>query len=315
MKEVNIAVMGCTGSGKTTFVNLVSNSNLRIGVGLESCTDVVQKSLPFEFAGYTVTLVDTPGFDDTSKSDSDVLSILCDYFREEFAKRRTLHGVLYFHRITDNRMSGSGLRSLRLFQNLCGTSALKNCVVVTNMWNQIQPEIGTERETELKSKDIFFKPVLDCGAILLRHDNTLASAQDIIRPFLSKKPEPLAIQIELVREKMPVYQTKAGEALLGELGMMEQNHQREMEALQRELEEARREHDEVAEAEIQEATENLERNTAKLADERSRLLGGKGATRKDRIRKRDRLRRLGRDMMKNAGVGRVRSLLGARKHS
>jgi predicted GTPase len=90
-------VMGATGSGKSTvrsfkvrrdsftdhrirqFINLASGSNLPVGRGLESCTSEVQTSRPFLLNGRIITLIDTPGFDDTSRSDTDILSSIAAY--------------------------------------------------------------------------------------------------------------------------------------------------------------------------------------------------------------------------------------------
>lgn len=40
-------------------------------------------SKPFELDGVEVTLVDTPGFDDTNKSDGEILNIVCDFLSSE----------------------------------------------------------------------------------------------------------------------------------------------------------------------------------------------------------------------------------------
>ena len=61
------------------FINLTSGSNLRVGGGLESCTSSVQMAQAFELDGRSVTLIDTPGFDDTSKSDSDILRMIAAF--------------------------------------------------------------------------------------------------------------------------------------------------------------------------------------------------------------------------------------------
>ena len=89
--------MGATGSGKTTvsrmrplimsrsspdtlqFINLASGSNLRIGLGLESCTAEVKLADEFTLDEKTVTLIDTPGFDDTAKSDTEILKIIAAF--------------------------------------------------------------------------------------------------------------------------------------------------------------------------------------------------------------------------------------------
>lgn len=43
------------------------------GASLESCTEVIQLSSLFKLNGRDVCLIDTPGFDDTNKSDVDIL--------------------------------------------------------------------------------------------------------------------------------------------------------------------------------------------------------------------------------------------------
>jgi hypothetical protein len=61
------------------FINLASGSNLRVGGGLESCTSSVNTAQAFKLDGRSVTLIDTPGFDDTSKSDSDILRMIAAF--------------------------------------------------------------------------------------------------------------------------------------------------------------------------------------------------------------------------------------------
>ena len=65
--------------GIRQFINLASGSNLPVGRGLESCTSEVRTSRPFLLNGRIVTLIDTPGFDDTTRSDTDILSSIAAY--------------------------------------------------------------------------------------------------------------------------------------------------------------------------------------------------------------------------------------------
>ena len=65
--------------GRLQFINLASGSNLRIGMDLESCTSEVQLANEFTLDGRTVSLIDTPGFDDTLKSDTDILRMIAAY--------------------------------------------------------------------------------------------------------------------------------------------------------------------------------------------------------------------------------------------
>ena len=58
------------------FVNLASDSNLPVGIGLEPCTVDVQLSDEFTLDGRRVVLIDTPGFDDASRSNTEVLQTI-----------------------------------------------------------------------------------------------------------------------------------------------------------------------------------------------------------------------------------------------
>ena len=57
----------------------MSGSNLAVGKGLQSCTDSIQAAPTFELFGRWITLIDTPGFDDTLKSDTEVLKMIAAF--------------------------------------------------------------------------------------------------------------------------------------------------------------------------------------------------------------------------------------------
>ena len=64
------------------FVNQASGSCLKVGRDLDSCTSAVQESKEFVLDGRRVVLVDTPGFDDSHKSDTDVLKSIAAFLGE-----------------------------------------------------------------------------------------------------------------------------------------------------------------------------------------------------------------------------------------
>lgn len=72
-------------------------------------------------------------------------------------------------RISDMRVGGSARRDFRMFQELCGEEAYPNVIIATNMWGAVTAEDGDARERELATKQIFFKPILDKHATMLRH--------------------------------------------------------------------------------------------------------------------------------------------------
>ena len=61
------------------FVNIASHSSLQVAAGFETCTVEVQAADEFTLDGRKVVLIDTPGFDETSRSDTDVLRMIATF--------------------------------------------------------------------------------------------------------------------------------------------------------------------------------------------------------------------------------------------
>ena len=51
-------------------------------MSLESCTAEVQLADKFTLNGRSVTLIDTPGFDDTTKSDTEILKMIAFFLAD-----------------------------------------------------------------------------------------------------------------------------------------------------------------------------------------------------------------------------------------
>jgi len=263
--------MGATGSGKSTFINLISGSNLGVGEGLRSCTNAVQIGGIFDLDGRRVALIDTPGFDDTTVSDTDILKMIGSFLATTYEQGHTLAGVLYFHRISDFRVGGISTRNFKMFRKLCGDTTLRNVVVVTNMWGEVDPRVGNAREAELIRDDLFFKPVLEKGAKMARHENTIPSAEKIIRLVLDNHPLPLRIQEELVDEKLDISETGAGEELNQELNAQIRKHQQEMRELREEMEQAMRDRDEETRRELGIETRKMQSEIERLENDINKL--------------------------------------------
>ena len=183
-----------------------------------------------------------------------------------------LAGVIYVHRISDKRFTGIAGRNFKMFRELCGESTLRNVVLVTNMWGEVSQGVGEEREEELITN--FFEPVLDKGAQIARHHNTIESAHDIIRCIMKNQPAALQIQRELVDEGKGIVDTAAGEAINKELNEQIRRHQVELKAVKEEMEQAMKERDEETrremEDEMRKLQEHIERAGVDLATMTSR---------------------------------------------
>ncbi|KAF9787371.1 hypothetical protein BJ322DRAFT_1107429 [Thelephora terrestris] len=215
-QRLTLPVIGATGSGKSSFIDIVSGSNLAVCEGLRPCTDTVQAVDAFDLDGRQVVLIDTPGFDDTTLRDTDVLDMIAAFLATSYERGTTLAGVLYFHRISDPRMTGISRKNFGMFRMLCSNRTLQNAVIVTNMWGEVSLQVGDAREAELAKEYFFFEPALDNGARMARHDNTTSSAENIIRLILDNRPLPLRIQEEPVAEGKDISETSAGEQMQSE---------------------------------------------------------------------------------------------------
>jgi len=161
-----------------------------------------------------------------------------------------------------------------MFRKLCGDTTLQNVVVVTNMWGEVSPRVGDAREAELMEDDAFFKPVLDKGGQMARHNNTVASAENIIRRILDNHPLPLRIQVELVNEHKDISETSAGEELNRELSAQIRKHQGEIRILKEEMEQVMKEKDEGTRTVLEIETKRMQKEIERLKNDAKRFASG-----------------------------------------
>lgn len=172
--------------------------------------------------GRTIYLVDTPGFDDTTRSDTDVLKDIAFFLSTVYQNKVRLAGIIYLHRITDPRMGGSALKNLYMFQRLCGDRGLSSVILATTMWTSLEStddgqEIGRRREEELRMPQ-FWGSMVDRGSEIVKHDGTKESAQSIISRLVDKGSQVvLDIQVQLVEENKTLDETSAGQFIQQEL--------------------------------------------------------------------------------------------------
>ena len=153
-------------------------------------------------------LVDTPGFDDTSLTESEILTDISRLLTFQSQMGIGLKGVIYLHRITDNRYQGSSLKALNIFKKICGELAFKNVLLVTTRWNEIKEADGAAREKQLRED--FWAYMLGNGSTMTRFNSTRESAMVIVSKLVSKQTIVLELQRELVNEGRTLQETTAG---------------------------------------------------------------------------------------------------------
>ncbi|KAF2466864.1 uncharacterized protein BDR25DRAFT_267570, partial [Lindgomyces ingoldianus] len=176
--DIVIVVLGVTGSGKSTFINYLSDIELEVGHGLETCTDTVQCVPCTLDDGQRIWLLDTPGFDDTYRSDTEILKEVENWLNTSGIR---LTGIIYLQSISDVRFTGRGLRNLRIFKRLLGENGLANVVLATTMWTYISDEEGRRREAEIKEMGEPWQHMIKQGSKIFRQDDGRRSALAIVK--------------------------------------------------------------------------------------------------------------------------------------
>ena len=173
-----------------------------------------------------------------------------------------LAGVIYVHRISDDRFGGLAAKNFRMFRELCGEKTLKNVIIMTNMWGRVTPQQGVDREQQLK--DNYFKAAIEKGARLCRHNNTPKSARTILRMILENQPAVLKIQRELIDERKDIGPTGAGKELDREINEVVEKYEGEIKELEENMRKALEEKDE-------ESREEMEMEKARLQGEMEKV--------------------------------------------
>ncbi|KAF5351032.1 hypothetical protein D9756_008415 [Leucocoprinus leucothites] len=263
--DIIIVVMGPTGAGKSTFIKTVTGTRYdhnEVGHRLKSATSEVSAlRVTFTASGNTnLVLVDTPGFDDTYKSDLEILKTIARWLndvaqtKDSRARgretRRRISGILYMHRITDIRMTGSIMKNFEMFQKLCGNDFFNRIILTTTMWpNEHYGFDGLqelEREFEAREQDLketYWKFMTASGSKVRRFTGTPHSAQRIINEIVISERDSqeqfyvkiVQIQREMAYESKPVPGTQAGKHLHGVLAELVERKNRTLDELMTEL--------------------------------------------------------------------------------
>jgi hypothetical protein len=89
------------------------------------------QSYKFEHDGKAYSIVDTLGFNDTYRSENEVLKKLADWLLKSYEDGAKVNGIIYLHRILDTKIEGSALRNLKIFRKLCEDDFMKNFILGT----------------------------------------------------------------------------------------------------------------------------------------------------------------------------------------
>ena len=192
-----------------------------------------------EINDQSAVLVDTVGFDDTYRSDTDVLREIATWLADTHVERVSLAGVIYMHDIRIPRFTASAAKNMRMFEKLVGEAALSNVVLITNGWDGVYLEQGERRLEELTQNPNMWGTMIKRGSTVERFSGTAQDAQRILKSVLDKKHTTLLnIQQELVDQQLDLSETETGKTLVEEIKNLRADHMRQMANLHNEMKEA-----------------------------------------------------------------------------
>ncbi|MCJ1389740.1 hypothetical protein MMC18_002597 [Xylographa bjoerkii] len=238
--DIYIAIMGVTGAGKSTFISkCCRKAEPGIGRGMKSETQEVQV-FTFRHNKKDIHLIDTPGFDDTYRTDSDVLKDMAYWLSITYENKKIkLTGIIYLHRITDTRMSGNAYKNLRTFRKMCGKPSMSSVVLATTMWDEVSIDAGSIREADLKDTAEFWGDMVKEGSTMYRHTGDYHSAMNIILHLVNRHSTTvLELQKEMVDQRKPLDDTDAGRELEGEMIKQRQLFEHKLLKTRQEMDEA-----------------------------------------------------------------------------
>ena len=252
--KIAILLMGGTGAGKSSFIAKVTGAPVKVGNSLQPCKSIVASVSPslggcplyladpqelgtatcsgFEYtfsSNQTVTLVDTPGFDDLERPDMEVLSAIVAYL--DANPQLCIVGIIYMHRITDRRVTATSRMNLRMLQALCGEHFFQNIVLTTTMWDAAPSNLLEDlehREAELNASGAFWAGMIEKGSRYARYFGTAASGKAVVGIGINKYDPPLLNVLLEMRDGRSLEDTSAGQILTAELRKREEKKRREL---------------------------------------------------------------------------------------
>ena len=231
--------------------------------------------MTFEYDGVNIHLIDTPGLNDTIRSDGEVLMMIATYLLAMYNSKIRLDGIVYMFPITSNRMTGSAVKDLNLFSKMVGDEALSEVVLVTSMWDLVDSNLAEIREKELSKR--FWKHLIANGSKVCRVDHQRFMALPVLDVLLRGDQAPgkvLQIQRELVDDMKTLGETQAGQQFLKETRELQDQFRRNLEQLKGELDDAIAARDVDMEKNLREEQARFERRISQAENESRALQVG-----------------------------------------
>jgi hypothetical protein len=210
-------------------------------------------------------LIDTPGFNDTYKSDSDILREIASWLGRAYKHQIKLSGIVYLHSVEEVRFAGSAVKNLRMFKELCGEECLHNVVLATTHWKRENLQVQENREHQLRTKPDKWALMISKGSKVFRQDRGASSAVEIVQHLISRQSKViLTIQRELVDQRKDLDKTAAGKEVNMEREEERKKFEKKLQRIEENFNEAKRAKDGQEQERLRKYHEEVEAKLAKI---------------------------------------------------
>jgi DNA repair exonuclease SbcCD ATPase subunit len=175
---------------------------------------------PFKHRNVQYSIIDTPGFNDTHRTDEEILEEIVSWLSSQHKERNMLSGIIYLHPISNTRVQGSTMTQLRVFKELCGKDYFDNVTIATTFWSVTDRAEAERREVELFSTANFLGDMKGLGASTARISDDRETPLRLIEQIASNRPNVMKVQKELDDSGATFKTTQASKTLSRELAMM-----------------------------------------------------------------------------------------------
>ena len=166
-------------------------------------------------------------------------------------------------------MAGTPLKNLRMFEELCGKNAFKNIILTTTMWDEVDKEMGEDREAQLKKE--YWRTMLERNSTTSRFLRTRESAFELIEPLIDAANirSSVLLQNELVDMRKSLPATSAGLELFSAMGQLVSQREDLLRRIRKEM--SRSDGDKMTLEPLQEEHQNLQKSLETMVFEMRRL--------------------------------------------
>ena len=229
-KELKVVLIGQTGSGKSQLGNFIlQNEFFKVGNGKSSETEIISEGNTY-LDGMSVTIVDTPGLNDTNSKDEEIMDKIVKKFKDD----NSIDGIILVYSFRNMRRVQKHQELVNNLIEIFGKDLLEKRlkVIFTNSVigeERDETDEILEREQMNDAKEFLNYMVMDHEMIFL---NTKKKFYDRFRPKIIE----LLNQIYNIKEKYgSINNALIKKKELKELKFIEKEKQKEKERMEKEL--------------------------------------------------------------------------------